>query len=130
MADEELDGTDVVSQFLGERQRVAHQTRNALSQGIVEVFNVIGFAGFLPYSLVLGRRTIASPKIAKSPNGVWEWLVFSRRSTLAREELLQNFSWPAWSPALLTCLWRGLLGLLTWLIGCRGLAEELIDLTA
>jgi hypothetical protein len=54
VVDEERDGTDVVSQFLGERQRIAHQTRNALSQGVVEAFNVIGFAGFLRYSFVLG----------------------------------------------------------------------------
>jgi hypothetical protein len=40
----ELDGTDVVRQFLGGRQRVAHQTRNALSQGVVEAFDVIRFA--------------------------------------------------------------------------------------
>jgi len=54
VVDEELDGTDVVSQFLGDRHRVAHQTRNALSQGVVEAFNVIGFAGFLRYCFVPG----------------------------------------------------------------------------
>jgi hypothetical protein len=54
VADEELDGTDVASQFLGDRHRVAHQTRNALSPGVVEAFNVISFVGFLRYSFALG----------------------------------------------------------------------------
>jgi hypothetical protein len=54
VVDEELDGTDVVRQLLGERQRVAHQTRNALSQGVVEAFDVIRFAVLLRNGFVLG----------------------------------------------------------------------------
>ena len=54
MTDQELDGPDVVHQFLGERQRVAHQTRHALSQGVVEAFDVIRFAGLLRNGFVLG----------------------------------------------------------------------------
>ena len=44
MANEELNGTDMVGELLGKRQRRAHQTRNALSQRVVEPFDVIGFA--------------------------------------------------------------------------------------
>src|SRR4030095_10312367 len=44
MANEELNGTDMVGELLGKRQRRAYQTRNALSQRVVEPFNVIGFA--------------------------------------------------------------------------------------
>ena len=40
MADKELDGTDVVRWFLGERERIAHQTGNTLSQGVVEALDV------------------------------------------------------------------------------------------
>ena len=53
MADKELDGTDVVRQFLGERQRVIHQTRNPLSQGVVETFDIIRFAGLLNFNAVV-----------------------------------------------------------------------------
>ena len=53
MAYEELDGTDVVRQFLGEGQRVAHQTRHALSQGVVKALDMIGFPGLLCDRLVL-----------------------------------------------------------------------------
>ena len=59
MADEEFDGTYVVRQFLGERQRVAHQTRNALSQGVVEALEVIGFPGFLRDGFVSSHRNHA-----------------------------------------------------------------------
>jgi hypothetical protein len=45
MANEELNGTDMVGELLGKRQRCAYQTRNALSQRVVEPFDVIGFAG-------------------------------------------------------------------------------------
>src|SRR5262245_29062186 len=45
MANEELNGTDMVGKLLGKRQRCAYQTRNALSQRVVEPFDVIGFAG-------------------------------------------------------------------------------------
>ena len=55
MADEILDGTDMVGQLFGKREGFAHQTGNALSQGIVETFNVIGFPGFLCDSLVSNR---------------------------------------------------------------------------
>jgi hypothetical protein len=54
VADEELDDTDVVCQFLGERQRVMHETRNTLLQRVVEAFDVIRFAGSLRDSFVLG----------------------------------------------------------------------------
>ena len=47
MAYEKLDGANVVRQLLGERQRVAHQPRNALPQGVVETLDVVGFTGFL-----------------------------------------------------------------------------------
>jgi hypothetical protein len=55
VADEILDSTDVVGQLFGERQRFAHQTGNALSQGIVEMFNVIGLARFLCDGFVPNR---------------------------------------------------------------------------
>lgn len=43
MAYEELDGPDLVSELLGEGQRVAHQPRHTLAQGVVEPLDVIGF---------------------------------------------------------------------------------------
>jgi hypothetical protein len=59
VADEELDGTDVVRQFLGERQRVAPQTRKPLPQGVVETFDVIRLPGVLRNSVVLAWRNHA-----------------------------------------------------------------------
>jgi hypothetical protein len=53
---EKLDGTNVIRQLLGERQRVAHQPRNALPQGVVETLDVIGFTGFLRNGFVLPCR--------------------------------------------------------------------------
>jgi hypothetical protein len=47
MAGEILDGADVIRQFFGEGGCLAHQTRNALSQSVVEAFDVIRFADFL-----------------------------------------------------------------------------------
>ena len=44
MANEERNGTDMVGELLGKRQRRAYQTRNSLSQRVVEPFEVIGFA--------------------------------------------------------------------------------------
>ena len=44
MANEELHGPDMVGELLGKRQRRAYQTRNALSQRVVEPFDIIGFA--------------------------------------------------------------------------------------
>jgi len=44
MANEELNGPAMVGELLGKRQRRAYQTRNALSQHVVEPFDVIGFA--------------------------------------------------------------------------------------
>jgi len=64
VADEELDGTDVVRQFFGERQRVAHQTRNAWSQGVIEAFDMIRFTGVVKLTSLLvqlPRRMAYSP---------------------------------------------------------------------
>jgi hypothetical protein len=44
MTDEELNGTGMVHEFLGKRQRRAYQTGYALSQRIIEALDVIGFA--------------------------------------------------------------------------------------
>ena len=55
MAYEELDGTDVICQFLGKRQRLAHQTGHALSQRVIEALDVIGCSGVLGDGLVLLR---------------------------------------------------------------------------
>jgi len=40
MANEELNGPDMVGELLGKRQRCAYQPRNALSQRVVEPFDV------------------------------------------------------------------------------------------
>src|SRR5262249_50460173 len=50
------DGTNVVGQFLGERQRFAYETRQTLPQRVVEAFDVIGFPGVLRDSFVSLRR--------------------------------------------------------------------------
>jgi hypothetical protein len=44
VADEELDGPDMVGELLGKGQRVADQPGHALPQRVVETFDVIGFA--------------------------------------------------------------------------------------
>ena len=56
MTNEVLDGTDVMRQLLGEREGLTYETRHALPQGIVEAFDVIGFAGFLRHRFVLFCR--------------------------------------------------------------------------
>ena len=56
MADEELQGPDMVGELLGKGQRVAHQPCNTLPQRVVEPFDVIGFAGLLADGLVLRPR--------------------------------------------------------------------------
>lgn len=47
VADEILDGTDMVGELLGKRQGTAYQTSNALPQCVVESLDVIGLAAFL-----------------------------------------------------------------------------------
>jgi hypothetical protein len=54
MTDEHLDGTNTMSELLGEGQRVTYQTGNALAQRVVEPLDVIGFTGQLADRLVLG----------------------------------------------------------------------------
>jgi len=54
VADEELDGTDMVREFLGKRQRLTHQTGDALTQRVVETLNVIGLP-IKPSILTLGK---------------------------------------------------------------------------
>ena len=56
MADEQLDGSDMIGEPLGKRQRLTHQTGDALAQCVVEPFNVIGFARQLADRFVLRRR--------------------------------------------------------------------------
>ena len=53
MADEILDGPDMVGQLFGKRQSCAHETRNAWSQGVVEAFDVMRCAGFLRHGFML-----------------------------------------------------------------------------
>jgi hypothetical protein len=55
VANEVLDGTDVMRQCLGEREGLAHQTGNALPQRVIEALNMIGFPGFLRNGAVLLR---------------------------------------------------------------------------
>jgi hypothetical protein len=43
VADELRDRTNVVSEFLGERQRFTDQTREALAQRVIEALDMIGF---------------------------------------------------------------------------------------
>jgi len=56
VADEELDGTDVVFYLLGEGQRGADEAREALPQSVVEPFDMIGFPGWLRDGFVALRR--------------------------------------------------------------------------
>ena len=56
MANEVLDGPDMVGQLLGECQRVTYHTGDALTQGVVEALNVIDFPRFLRDSFVLCSR--------------------------------------------------------------------------
>jgi hypothetical protein len=56
VADEILDRTDVMGQFLGERQRFSDQTRDALSQRVIEALDIIGFPGMLRDGFVSLRR--------------------------------------------------------------------------
>src|SRR5262245_40302567 len=45
VTNKQLNGPDMVGELLGKGQRVAHQPGHALPQGVVEPFDVIGFAG-------------------------------------------------------------------------------------
>ncbi len=45
VADEQLDGPDMIGELLGKRQRLTDQARHTLSQRIVEALDMIGFAG-------------------------------------------------------------------------------------
>jgi len=47
VTDEVADCTDVIFDFLGDRQRAAHQPRNSPAERVVEPLDVIGFAGVL-----------------------------------------------------------------------------------
>jgi hypothetical protein len=44
VADEHFDGPNMIDELLGERQRLAHQAGDALTQRVVEPLDVIGFA--------------------------------------------------------------------------------------
>jgi hypothetical protein len=56
VADEISYGTNVVGQFLGERQRFAYETGQTLPQRVVEACNVMGFPGLFRDRLVPLRR--------------------------------------------------------------------------
>jgi hypothetical protein len=56
VTNEVLNGTDVVHQLFGERQRFADQTGHTLPQRIIEALDVIGFARFLRNGFVPFRR--------------------------------------------------------------------------
>lgn len=53
MADEILDGTAMIGQLFGEGERVTHQPRDALSEGVIETLNTIGFTDFFRDRFVL-----------------------------------------------------------------------------
>ena len=55
MANKELNSPDMVGELLGKRQRRAHQTRNALSQRVVEPLDVISFPRQLTDGSMLHR---------------------------------------------------------------------------
>ena len=44
--DEQPDSTEMVSEFFGERQGFSDQPRDALTQGVVEAFDVVGLTTF------------------------------------------------------------------------------------
>src|SRR5262245_53550685 len=57
VADEQLDGTDMVRELLGKRQRFTHQTGHALAQRVVEALDVIRFPRKLGDRVVLCRKS-------------------------------------------------------------------------
>lgn len=59
MAEEIPNRTDVICHFPGERERLTHQTGDALAERIIETFPVIGFPGFLRDRFGLSRRNHA-----------------------------------------------------------------------
>jgi hypothetical protein len=70
MANEELHGPDMVGELLGKRQRRAYQPRNALSQRVVEPFDVIGCVRSLADRLVLRcRNRLPQPRGTVLPPG-------------------------------------------------------------
>ena len=60
MADEEFDSPDVILDLLGEGQRGADEAREALPQGVVEPFDMIGFPRLLRDGFVALRRNDAA----------------------------------------------------------------------
>jgi hypothetical protein len=61
VVDEAREHADVVHPWRGERPRVAHQTRQALSQGIVEAFDVMRETALRRESVGLGWWPYAQP---------------------------------------------------------------------
>jgi len=56
MADEVFDGTNVVRQVFREGQRVTDEAGDALPHGVIEVLDMIRFAGVLRNGFVLRHR--------------------------------------------------------------------------
>ena len=56
MANEILDSANVMRQLFGEREGLAYQTSNALPQGVIEAFDVMGFPRLLRDGFVPLRR--------------------------------------------------------------------------
>jgi hypothetical protein len=73
MADEQLDGTDMIDEFLGKRQRLTYQARHALAQCVVEPLDVIGCA-----------RQCSAPHLSSG----WQL------STVA--DVILPLKWPRW----------------------------------
>jgi hypothetical protein len=63
VTDEHSDGTDRTDEFLGKRQRLTHQTGNALLQGVVEPLDVVGLRANLLIAWCLRWSSMANWRI-------------------------------------------------------------------
>ena len=61
VADAQFDGPDMIGKLLGERQRLAHQTGDALPQRVVEALNVIGLTRQFADRFMLRSRNDPGP---------------------------------------------------------------------
>ena len=73
MADEILDGADMIGQLFGECQRVTYETGDALPQCVIEPLDVISFPGFLCDSCMLSSwNHLWAPKTQHHENSADE----------------------------------------------------------
>jgi hypothetical protein len=76
--DEIPDSTDMIGKLFRERECLAHQTGTALAKGVVEPFNVTGFAaGYIDRLVAFGGQnagiSLQEIGVAERPLSIFRW---------------------------------------------------------